>query len=190
MLVKISGLHYSILIVRQSCESKKHTELSENSENELVSKIDALDDTEKEIIISKLLKELTRKEEIHPIIKAFAMQEYYSGPIPNAVELSKYEKIEKGFASRIITMAEEQSKHRRNIEEILIKQGLTIENSGMLFAFILSVLFLGVTLVLALTGNEIVAYITGGTGGFGLIGSMVSYLSEKIKNQKEEKQKE
>lgn len=43
---------------------------------------------------------------------AIAMQ-VYSGPIPSANELKKYEDVLPGAAERIIAMAENQSRHRQ-----------------------------------------------------------------------------
>lgn len=43
-------------------------------------------------------------------------QEIYSGPIPPPRMLTEYENIQKGFAERIISMAERQSAHRQNEE--------------------------------------------------------------------------
>ncbi|MDF7671174.1 DUF2335 domain-containing protein [Orbaceae bacterium ESL0721] len=42
----------------------------------------------------------------------------HQGPIPNSTEMAKYESIQSGFANRIMTMAEENGRHRREIERI------------------------------------------------------------------------
>lgn len=41
----------------------------------------------------------------------------YSGPLPPAAELAKYESITPGLADRIVGMAERQASHRQRLEE-------------------------------------------------------------------------
>jgi uncharacterized membrane protein len=44
----------------------------------------------------------------------------YSGPLPQAEQLQKYEEVLPGAADRIIRMAEEQSAHRQEIERQIV----------------------------------------------------------------------
>ena len=44
-------------------------------------------------------------------------QQIHQGPIPNSEEMMRYEQIEKGFADRIMKMAEENGAHRRALEK-------------------------------------------------------------------------
>ena len=44
----------------------------------------------------------------------------YSAPLPPASEFEKYERVLKGSANRIIRLAENQNKHRRFIETIVV----------------------------------------------------------------------
>lgn len=56
-------------------------------------------------------------EEIECLVKMeMAMEERFSGPIPHPRILKGYEEILPGSADRILTMAENQSKHRQAIE--------------------------------------------------------------------------
>lgn len=55
---------------------------------------------------------VSQKQEIHSI--------EYRGALPPPAMLAQYDQIEKGFADRIITMAEKQQEHRFELE----KQGL------------------------------------------------------------------
>lgn len=36
---------------------------------------------------------------------------FYSGPVPDPLSLEKYEKIQPGFANRLITMDEKEQQH-------------------------------------------------------------------------------
>ena len=59
----------------------------------------------------------------------------YSGPLPTASELGKYEQICQGAADRIIGMAEKQSEHRQNIEAIVIKAASERSILGVKYAY-------------------------------------------------------
>ncbi len=66
---------------------------------------------------NKIVKKM---QEMEPKITTISTQQVqvsrYSGPIPDADELAKYEKIEPGFAARIISMSEYRSKHATEME--------------------------------------------------------------------------
>lgn len=66
----------------------------------------------------------------------------YSGPIPDPMSLEKYESIQPGFADRIISMAENEAKHRHEMETQAMMHTVRISNLGIIFAFI-SVLVFG-----------------------------------------------
>ena len=59
----------------------------------------------------------------------------YSGPLPTANELGKYEQICQGAADRIIGMAEKQAEHRQNIETIAIKAATERSVLGVKYAY-------------------------------------------------------
>ena len=67
----------------------------------------------------------------------------FRGPIPPPEILAGYEGVIEGSADRILTMAEEQSKHRKKLEEIVIRGGSRNQVLGMIFAFILSLVIVG-----------------------------------------------
>ena len=67
----------------------------------------------------------------------------FQGPIPPPEILAGYEGVIEGAADRILTMAEEQSKHRKKLEEIVIRGGSRNQVVGMIFAFILSLVIVG-----------------------------------------------
>lgn len=58
-------------------------------------------------------------------IVASAQSLRYSSPLPPAIEMEGYEKVCPGSADRILRMAEQQAKHRQNIETIAVKTGVS-----------------------------------------------------------------
>ncbi|MCL2844169.1 MAG: DUF2335 domain-containing protein [Chitinivibrionia bacterium] len=64
----------------------------------------------------------------------------YSGPLPPATELGKYEQILVGAAQRILILAEKEAEHRHIIENKFMKSVAR----GQIFAFFLILLSLAV----------------------------------------------
>lgn len=63
----------------------------------------------------------------------------FSGPIPPPEIIKGYELILPGAADRILTMAENQSKHRQDMEEKIITSESRDSLLGVLFAFFLGI---------------------------------------------------
>ncbi len=61
----------------------------------------------------------------------------FSGPIPPPELLKGYNEVIQNGAERIISMAENQSKHRIQLEDYAIKEELSQSRLGQIFGFIL-----------------------------------------------------
>ena len=64
--------------------------------------------------------------------------QHFQGPIPPPNTLAEYENIVPGAAERILTMAENQGKHRRNLEVKVIDKDSDRASKGQIFAFIIA----------------------------------------------------
>lgn len=62
---------------------------------------------------------------------------FYQGPLPPASEFGKYEEVLKGSADRILSMAENQSKHRQEIEKKVVKYDSIKSIGGLVSAFVI-----------------------------------------------------
>ena len=96
--------------------------------------------------------------------------------------LKEYNLALSNGAERIMTMIENQSKHRINLESKVILQQSSESQRGQIFGFILAFLCLGVTTTLALTGHETVAGIVGGSTIIGLVTVFVKGQISQKKN--------
>ena len=85
-----------------------------------------------------------------------AKSKFYAGPIPSASELEKYEQILPNAAERILTLAEKQSKHRREFENKALIEETSFNKRGQILGFLVSILVLIVALVAILTGQGII----------------------------------
>jgi uncharacterized membrane protein len=83
-------------------------------------------------------KNLTKsKKPTKQSTQVVAQQSHYSGPIPQPEDLQNYEDIQKGFAERIMSMAENESIHRQEIELKIINSEKNLNLFGQLFATIM-----------------------------------------------------
>lgn len=81
--------------------------------------------------------------------------EIHSGPIPSASELAKYENILPGAADRIITMAENQSKHRQEMEKKMLLANIKAEQCGQIFGFIIFGMAIIAGFILLILGKSV-----------------------------------
>jgi len=68
----------------------------------------------------------------------------FRGPMPPPEMLAHYNQIHAGFADALLNDFVEQGKHRRNLEDKAVTGQLKESRRGQVFAFILSVIVIGV----------------------------------------------
>ena len=108
-----------------------------------------------------------------------AISSSFSGPLPPPNILDGYERVLPGSADRIITMAEEQLKHRHNLEKSVIKSNIRNEGVGMVFAFIL-------TLTLMFFGGYLIINEKETAGYFAVFGPVVFHSASYVFNKRKE----
>lgn len=96
-------------------------------------------------------------------------ESFHKGPIPSPSDLAEYDKILPGAADRLIAMAEEQGRHRRRLEEAVVKSDIERASTGLKFAFFLS-------LVIVCLGSLLIYYDHDWAGG-GMIGTTLVSLA-------------
>lgn len=69
-------------------------------------------------------------------------QQYYSGPIPQAEELGRYNEVIPNGADRIMTMAEKQAAHRQKLETTVIEGDNFRATAGLFVAAVLAMAFI------------------------------------------------
>lgn len=103
----------------------------------------------------------------------------YSGPIPPASELEKYDKIHPGLANRIISMTEGEVVHRREMEKntlnaqiLELKQDGAEIKRGQIAAVVVTVFTIAAGTLAAMYGHDV----AGGIIGVGGVGGIVTSL--------------
>ncbi|WP_425506349.1 DUF2335 domain-containing protein [Stakelama sediminis] len=85
-------------------------------------------------IVSKL-KPLLRPEKRGEaeLLIGTVLHKFHSGPLPAPEDLAHYDEISPGAADRIITMAEDNMKHRHAMESGLVKSEYGLRTRGQWF---------------------------------------------------------
>jgi len=86
---------------------------------------------------------------------------FLSGPLPHPDLLAKYNDVVPNGAERLMQMAEQQQKHRHDLERTVIHGNVKSEKRGQYMGLIVSVVGLGVATYLAAIGKEITGGILG-----------------------------
>ena len=104
----------------------------------------------------------------------------FSGPIPPPEVLDGYDRIQPGFASRIIAMAETENDHRRQMERSIVQGGLASQKSqfsearvGQICAAIITIAALGLGCYTALNGHDVTGGVLGASGVGGIVTTFV-----------------
>ena len=93
----------------------------------------------------------------------------HQGPLPHPAILKQYDDIVPGAAERIITMAEQQAQHRRDLEMRVIRTDNLKSLLGTIFAFVIALAGFGGGLYAALFGQPF----WGGAVSIGTLASVV-----------------
>lgn len=123
-----------------------------------------------EELLANALAEKIQQEEspigVINVVKAVSQQ--FSGPIPPPHILGDYDKVQTGFAERIIAMAEKEQAHRQGIEHQALSSEISIQKRGQIFALIVSLVILGGSMFLIYSGKEIAGSVLAGASLTGL----------------------
>jgi uncharacterized membrane protein len=76
----------------------------------------------------------------------------YSGPLPPAEQMRAYEEVLPGSADRLLTMAEEQQKHRHHLEKTTVEGASKRAQQGLWLGFVISLVVLGLGTAVILLG--------------------------------------
>ena len=97
----------------------------------------------------------------------------FSGPLPHPSHFAEYEKILSGSADRILKMVEEQSAHRRKMEEQYLKDSVYTSRMGVTFAFLLGLSCIAGGVILGINHKGWLAGVISLTGLGSIVGSFI-----------------
>lgn len=115
--------------------------------------------------------------------------QFYRGPLPSPKDLDEYDKIVPGAAERIISMAEEQAKHRQGLEKVVIESDIKDSKTGLYFGFIIGLVAIISGTICIVYGHSIAGGVLGGSAVPGLTAVFV-YGSRQRRREREAKQQQ
>lgn len=80
----------------------------------------------------------------------------FSGPLPPPEALEMYNRILPGAADRILKMAEDQEKHRQDIERQVVRSNVFSQKAGLVMGFMVAITAIVGGIWLALVGSSAV----------------------------------
>lgn len=102
-----------------------------------------------------------------------AMPKSHKGPIPSSQELGDFEFVQRGLAERIVSMAEEQQKHRFHQESKGLNHLTRQGERGQFYAFVIVILAILGTCILSAMGQEVAGSIIGSTSLVSIVGMFI-----------------
>jgi uncharacterized membrane protein len=139
--------------------------------------------------VKKLRKEVRAIQEENQAIQRsqlVAVSQYRAGILPPPDELERYEQIEPGITNRLLQTFEDQVKHRIDIEKTVIEGDSKRANRGQVFAFIIVMVVLGISVFLMMNGYSISGLVSLFVG----VGSLASiFIGTSINRAEERKRK-
>lgn len=94
------------------------------------------------------------KSKVTTETQVIAQSQTYQGPLPPAIQMEHYGQIDNSFPNRILVMAEDEAKHRREKESELIKRTFRADLVNNICGLIAIVLILIFCTYLAYLGNS------------------------------------
>jgi uncharacterized membrane protein len=98
---------------------------------------------------------------------------HYSGVLPPPEALQKYEHLLKGTAERLLTLAEKEAEHRRELTAQGMKRYYFSYNLGQIFGFTISLSFIVSATICILKEENITGLLLGLGGLSGIISSLI-----------------
>ena len=107
----------------------------------------------------------------------------FSGPLPHPDTLKRFDEVVPGAAERILTMAEEQSVHRRALETKVVDSDIARSKWGQILGFCIAVAGLAASAWIAVYGSAV----AGGIIGVGTLASLVGVFMYGAKTRSKER---
>jgi len=117
---------------------------------------------------------------------AAQVQLHYEGPLPHPSILQGYNQVVPGSAERIISMAEQQAKHRQELEKAVIGADIRDSKTGLWLGFIIGIVAIISGGVCIVQGHSIAGGVLGGSAVPGLTAVFV-YGSRQRRKEREAK---
>lgn len=127
-----------------------------------------------------------QRKAVEAILLGISVTKHYSGPVPSPEMLKAYEEVLPGCAERLVSVFEQQTKHRMNIENQIVPHEIKQAGRGQNYGFILALAFLIVSGALIALGHEVAGTVLGTVDLVALVSVFVLGKYYQRKERKEE----
>lgn len=103
----------------------------------------------------------------------------HRGPLPSPDTLQRYEEILPGAAERILTMAEDQAKHRQSLEQKVVDGDISAQRLGLMIGGAVAVALGAVAAVIAVWASPVAGAVLGAVDIASIVGAFVYGRREK-----------
>ena len=118
-----------------------------------------------------------KRETAMQLMFAVEQSTSFRGPLPAPEDFKAYQDVLPDAPERILSMAEKQLGHRTDIEKTIVERNLSLSDRGQWMGFILAILFLIASMILAFTGHDLLGSVIMGST---LIGVLVVFVLNKL----------
>lgn len=141
--------------------------------------IKAVPENQDTVDVNEFIQSLPKDKQETAMQLMFAVEQSTSfrGPLPAPEDFKAYQEVLPDAPERILSMAEKQLGHRTDIEKTIVERNLSLSDRGQWMGFILAILFLIASMVLAFTGHELLGSIIMGST---LLGVLVVFVLNKL----------
>ncbi len=119
------------------------------------------------------LEPTSQQVKVLELLRTELSAELYSGPLPHPDILAKLDHIIPGSAKRMLLMAENQSKHRQELERLVLTEDVARSRVGLWTGFTIGMTGLLGSILLGILGRTIEACFLGGATLISLVGVFV-----------------
>lgn len=118
-----------------------------------------------------------KRETAMQLMFAVEQSTSFRGPLPAPEDFKAYQEVLPDAPERILSMAEKQLGHRTDIEKTIVERNLSLSDRGQWMGFVLAIMFLIASMILAFTGHELLGSVIMGST---LIGVLVVFVLNKL----------
>ncbi len=145
---------------------------------------DLLMDIPEEALIEVLARKVQQNPKLESVKISQEMHRHFSGPMPPGELLSDYEKVQPGFADRLLKFTENEQAHRHKMESKGLHAAIKTEMRGQKFALLICLIVVLCSFWMIMSEHEISGSILGGGT---LLGLATIFITGKKQQDKEEK---
>lgn len=123
-----------------------------------------------------------KRDKLIAVVRSIVVTKHHQGPIPSPEDIALYNQHIPNGADRIMSMAEEQSKHRMKLEGVVINSQQKQSERGQVFGLIIGIFGITLGSIVTLLGHD---WVGGGIAGTTVISLVYAFITGKRAQKKD-----